>query len=107
MRSTRTRSTFRILPLERKDGLKAPVATLLRAAAGALSLDDVDLALRRVFLLAVGELAGQRRDVERALADDLARFARGFARLGREHRLVDDLARGGRVLLEELRRAFR
>jgi hypothetical protein len=51
--------------------------------------------------LAVGELAREARDVERALADDLARLARGVARLRREDGLLDDLLGRRRVLLEE------
>ena len=47
------------LPLERQDGLEPPVAPLLGRAAGRLALDDVDLALGRVALLAVGQLARQ------------------------------------------------
>src|SRR5258707_2110601 len=56
------------LALERQDRLKTPVAALLRRAAGAVTLDDEQLALGRVALLAVGELARQVGDVERALA---------------------------------------
>jgi hypothetical protein len=48
------------------------------------------LGQRRILLLAVGELAGQAGDVERALAPrQLARLARGFAGAGG----IDDLAR--------------
>ena len=90
------------LALEREDGLKMAVAPLLGAAAGALSLDDVELALLGVFGLAVGELARERGDVERALADDLARLAGRLARLGGDDGLVDDLAGDGRRLFEEL-----
>jgi hypothetical protein len=43
--------------------------------------------------LAVGELAGEGRIVELALADDLARLARGLARLGGDDGLLDDLPR--------------
>src|SRR6185436_10741979 len=66
------------------------------------SLDDVDLALGRVFFLAVGELAREGGDVERTLSHDLARLARRLARLGGEDGLVDDLASGARILFEEL-----
>src|SRR5690606_39551693 len=54
--------------LDGQDGLEAPVAALLGGAACRVALDDVDLALRRVAFLAVGQLAGQRAAVERALA---------------------------------------
>ena len=57
--------------------------------------------LRRVLLLAVGELAGQRGDVEGALAaGELARLARRFARGGGLDDLADDDLGFGRVLLE-------
>src|SRR4029077_15203404 len=58
------------LALERQDGLEPPIAALLGRAAGRLALHDVQLAQRRIALLAVGELAGQRAAVERALAPD-------------------------------------
>ena len=48
------------LAAQRQDRLEAPVAALLRRAAGRVALDEVELAPRRVALLAVGELAGQR-----------------------------------------------
>ena len=77
------------LAAQRQDGLELPVAALLGAAAGGVALDDVDLAQRRVFLLAVGQLAGQAHAVEHALAPrHLARLARGFAGA----RGLDDLA---------------
>src|SRR6267154_1676866 len=79
----------------------APVAALLRRAAGAVALDDEELALCRVALLAVGELARQVGDVERALAPgQVARFARRFARRRGLDDLGDDLPGIGRVLLE-------
>ena len=69
------------LALDRQDRLEAAVAALLGRAAGRLTFDDVDLAQRRIALLAVGELAGQRAAVERALAaDEIAGLARRFAR---------------------------
>ena len=88
------------LALEREDRLKVPVAALLRAAAGALPLDDVDLALRRILALAVGELAGERGRIEHAFADDLARLAGRFTRLCRHDGLLEDLPRHLRMLLE-------
>jgi hypothetical protein len=58
--------------------------------------------LCRIALLAVGELAGQRGDVERAFAaGQLARLACGFAGGGGFDDLADqDLLRLGRMLLE-------
>ena len=91
------------LPLERQDRLELPVAPLLGRAAGAVSLDDVELGVGRVARLAVGELAREAscsraaplRTTSRALRAASRAFA---ARIG----LLDDLPRGLRVLLEEL-----
>ena len=81
---------------QRQDRLEVAVAALLGGAAGRIALDQEDLGLRRVALLAVGELAGQRADVERALAPrQLARLARRLARGGRFHHLADDDLRLG------------
>src|SRR4026208_1058765 len=56
-----------------------------------LALDDVQRAKRRIPLLAVGELAGQRTAVERGLAaDQIARLARRPARPRRGARLADE-----------------
>ena len=96
------------LALDRQDRLEAPVAALLGRAAGRLAFDDVDLALRRIALLAVGQLAGQRAAVERALAPhQVAGLARGFARARGVDDLLHDLLGDDRVLFEELRRACR
>ncbi len=77
------------LAAQRQDGLELAVATLLGGAAGGVTLDDVDLAQRRVLFLAVGQLAGQAHAVEHALAArHLAGLARGFAGT----RGIDDLA---------------
>src|SRR5690606_5956486 len=77
-----------------------------RAAAGALALDDVQLARRRVLRLAVGELAGEGRDIHRPFADDLAGLARRLASLRGDDGLLDDLLRRLRVLFEELAELF-
>ena len=100
--SRRAFSTFRILPAQRQHRLERAVAALLGRAAGRVALDQVQLAVLGVALLALGELAGQSRPVEGTLA------AREVARLpGRlpGARGVEDL-RGDalgvlRVLLEE------
>ena len=87
----------------RQDGLEAAVAALLGRAAGRVALDDEQLAPRRVALLAVGQLAGQRQTLERALADDeVARLARRLAGAGGREALLDDPPAVGRVLLEVL-----
>ena len=91
------------LAAQRQHGLRVAVAALLRRAAGGVALDDEDLGQRRVLHRAVGELAGQRRVLERGLAArEVARLARGGARLRRGHRLADDRVALLRVLLEEL-----
>src|SRR6266480_8018170 len=56
------------LALERQDRLVGAVAALLRGAAGAVTLDNEELTLGRIALLAIGELARQVGDVERTLA---------------------------------------
>ncbi len=90
------------LALERQDRLRAPVAALLGGAAGGVALDDEDLGQRRVFLLTVGELAREPRDIERALAPrHLARLSRRLARARRFDHLGDDEARLLRVLEEK------
>ncbi len=68
------------LAAQRQDGLELAVAALLGGAAGGVTLDDVDFAQRRVFFLAVGQLAGQAHAVEHALAArHFAGLAGGFA----------------------------
>ena len=95
------------LAAERQDRLVLPVAALLRGAAGRVALHDVEFRQRRVALLAVGELSGQPRGVERPLAPrQLLGLARRLAGPGRLGRLVDDLARDRRVLLEVGGEAF-
>ena len=75
------------------------IAALLGRAAGGIALDDEQLRQRRVLFLAVGELAGQARDVERAFAaGHLARLARGFARARGVDDFVGDRACFARVL---------
>ena len=89
--SKRARSTLRIFPRKRQHGLEGAVAALLGGAAGRVALDEQDLAFRRIALLAIGELAGQRRDVERALAaGEFARLAGRLARGGGLHHLADE-----------------
>ena len=95
------------LAAQRQHRLELAVAALLGGAAGRIALDDEDLGLGRVALLTVGELAGQARDVERALAArELARLARRLARLRRLDHLADDDPRLLRMLLEPLREEF-
>ncbi len=102
--SKRARSTLRILPFSGRIAWKRRSRPCFGRAAGAVALDDEELALRRVTLLAIGELARQIGDVERPLAPgQVARLARRLARCRRLDDLGDDLFGVGRVLLEPLR----
>ena len=95
------------LAAQRQDRLEAAVAALLGRAAGRVALDDVQLAARRIALLAVGELARQRQAVEGALADDeVAGLACGLAGARRRQALLDDPPAVAGVLVEILRRAL-
>ena len=106
--SKRARSTLRILPRKRQHRLEGAVARLLGRAAGAVALDQEQLGLGGIALLAVGELAGQRGDVERALAPrQLARLARRLAGGGGLDDLLHDGARLAGILLEPLRQSRR
>ena len=90
------------LAAQRQDGLEGAVAALLGRAAGRVALDQVQLALRGVALLALGELARQPRAVEGALAArEVARLARRLAGARGVEDLADDALRLARVLLEE------
>src|SRR3954465_15494043 len=72
-------------------------------AAGGVALDHEDLGQRRVLDRTVGELARQRRVLQRGLAPrEVARLAGGRARLGGRDRLPDDPERVLAVLLQEL-----
>ena len=81
-----------------------PVAAPLGGAAGAVALDEEQLAGVLVVGGAVHQLAGQAAAGEHplAVADQLAGLPRRLARLGRQLRLGDHLLGRGRVLLEEL-----
>src|SRR6185369_9708529 len=83
-------------------------AALLRRAAGRIALNQVELAQRRITLLAVGELARQAHAVEHALAPGhFARFAGGFARARSIDDLRSDDARVGRPLVQEFAQSLR
>ena len=91
------------LAAQRQDGLRAPVAPLLGGTTGGIPFHDVQLALRRVALGTVGQLARQRSALQRALAaGQLARLAGGLARGGGEDGAFNDLAGDGGILLQEL-----
>jgi len=90
------------LAAQGQDGLEHAVAALLGRAAGAVALDDVQFALGRVPLRAVGQFPGQGAALQGALAArEVAGLARGGAGPGSHDCLVDHAARHGRVLLQE------
>ena len=91
--SRRAFSTFRILPRSGRIAWKRRSRPCLAEPPARVALDDEDLGERRVLLLAVGELAGQRARVERALAPhELAGLARRLAGPRGLDDLLDDLA---------------
>ena len=80
------------LAADRQHGLKLALAALLGRAAGRVALDDEQLGVGGIAVLALGEAARQPQAVERALAPrQLARLARGLA----GERRLDDLADDG------------
>ncbi len=92
------------LAAQRKHGLEGAVARLLGTAAGAVALDQEQLGLGGIALLAIGELAGERGHVEGALAaGEIARFARRLPRGCRLDDLLHDVAGFARIFLEPLR----
>src|ERR1700681_4183236 len=92
------------LAAQRQDRLELAIAPLLRRAAGEIAFDQVELAERRVALLAVRELARKAHRVQDALAPcQLPRLARGLARAGGIDNLpADDLGFDG-ILEQEFR----
>ena len=69
------------LAAQRQDRLRAPIAPLLGGAAGAVALDEEQLALAGIGARAVGELARQVQAVaDRRLAQHLLRSPRGSPR---------------------------
>ena len=90
---------------QRQYRLEGAVAALFGAAAGGVALDDEELRLRRVALLAICKLPRQRGDAQRALARHLARLARGLAcRRGLDDLVDDDLGFRGMLLEPILQR---
>ena len=84
MRSRRARSTLRIFPRIGRMAWNSRVAGALGRPAGAVALDDEELAERGVLRRAVGELARHRRRLEQRLAPgEVAGLAGGHAGLGR------------------------
>src|SRR5262249_33974568 len=90
------------LATQGQDRLEATVAALFRRTPGTVALDQVQLALARVALGAVGELAGEGRAFQGVLAGDrVARHLGGAAGALREQALLDDLLRVARVFFKE------
>src|SRR3954453_20776287 len=114
--SMRAFSTLRILPrsgrtacvLRSRPCLAEPPAEATSTTNSSLcARDDEKLGERRVARRAVGELARQRRVLQRALAPrEVARLARRRAGLRGLDGLADDHAALLVVLLEELRQAL-
>ena len=89
------------LPPERQDGLEGLVAARLGRTAGRIALDEVDLAGHGILQGAVGQLAGQRGVLQRALpAGQLPRLAGGVAGNRRLDAFLDDLLRRGRMFFQ-------
>ena len=89
------------LAAQGQNGLVGAVAALLRRAPRRNALDQKELALRRIALLAIRQLARQAVVGERALAArQVARFARRRTGARRVHYFGDDGAGSGRILLQ-------
>ena len=96
------------LAAQRQDGLDVATTTVLGRAACGVALDDEELGHLGVADGAVGQLAGERRALEQALAaGGLARLLRGEAALGGLGGLLEDLLGLVGVLLEVLGHALR
>ena len=79
------------LTLERQDRLGTTVTALFGRAAGGVTLHNVEFGERRVFLLAVGEFAGQTGDIQRPFAAcHFARLASRFTGTGSVDHLADN-----------------
>ena len=80
------------LAAQGQDGLVLAVAAILGAAAGGIAFDQEQFRFDRITLLAIGQLAGQARHFEHALAPgQVTRLLRGFARGGG----INDLGHDG------------
>ena len=80
------------LAAQGQDGLVLAVAAILGAAAGGIAFDQEQFRFHRITLLAIGQLAGQARHFEHALAPgQVTRLLRGFARGGG----INDLGHDG------------
>ena len=105
--SRRAFSTLRIFPRSGRIAWVRRSRPPFAVPPARVTFDDVELAMRRIALGAVGQLAGQRARLEEALAlHQVAGLARGFTRARRGQRLLDDAAAVARVFLEVLRQAL-
>ena len=94
------------LAAQGQNRLDVSATAVLGRAACRVALYDKELSQLGVAHRAVGELAGQRRRLEQALAASrLARLAGGVARLAGLLGLLDDLASGLGMLLEVIGKA--
>ena len=79
------------LPFQGKDGLEFAVSSLLGAATGRIALYQVNFALGRVRLLAVGQFSGQGGNFKGSLAaGQVPGFSGRLAGLGRHEALPYD-----------------
>ena len=80
------------LAAQGQDGLVLAVAAILGAAASGIAFDQKQFRFHRITLLAIGQLAGQARYFEHALAPgQVTRLLRSFARGGG----INDLGHDG------------
>ena len=94
------------LAAQGQNRLDVSATAVLGRTACRVALYDEELGQLGIAHRAVGELTGQGRRLEQALAAGrLARLAGGIARLAGLLRLLDDLASGLRVLLEVIGKA--
>ena len=86
---------------QRLNSLIAAVASLFGRAARGISLHNEDFGQGGVFFLAVGQLAGQGRNIHCAFAaGQVAGFAGRFAGCCRFHDFAHDNPRVGRVFVQ-------
>ena len=89
--SKRARSTLRILPRSGRIAWFSRERPCLAEPPAESPFDQEDFGLGRIAFGAVGKLAGQRGDIERALAaGQFARLAGGFAGGGGFDHLADE-----------------
>ena len=86
------------LAAQRHDGLRLAIASLFRRAARRIALDEEELREIRLLARAIGELTGQRRSRDDALAHDLLRSLEAL--LSRRDRILRDLVARFRMLVE-------